>query len=78
MLSHNTAPFTACILTGYLLLFQDEDENQSDVAEYEYGSRDGWDIRPKGRNRERLEKETSEREEEDVGESCKPKLNGKQ
>lgn len=66
-----------CILTSNLLSFQDEDESQSDVAEYEYGSRDSWDIRPKGRTRERLE-EASNREEEDAGESYEPKLNGKQ
>ena len=83
MLSHSStlivlSLFTVYILTSYLLLFQDEDKSQSDVAEYEYGSRDSWDIRPKGRNRDRLEEETSEREEEDVGESYEPKLNGKQ
>jgi hypothetical protein len=58
--------------------FQDEDDGQSDVAEYEYGSRDSWDIRPKRRTRERLGKEASEREEEAGGESHEPKLNGKQ
>ena len=67
-----------CILTSNLFSFQDEDESQSDVAEYEYGSRDSWDIRPKARTRERLEEEAGERVEEDVGESYKPKLNGKQ
>ena len=48
------------------------------MAEYEYGSKDSWDIRPKGRTRERAKEETVEREEDDDGESHEPKLNGKQ
>lgn len=49
------------------------------MAEYEYGSRESWDIRPKRRSRERFSKEASEREEEKAGgESHEPKLNGKQ
>ena len=50
------------------------------MTEYEYGSRDRWDIRPKTRTRERLGQEASEREEgeEDIGgEGYKPKMNGK-
>lgn len=66
-------------MTDYLFSFQDEDESQSDVAEYEYGSRDRWDIRPKRRTRERLGQEASEREEEDDigGEGYEQKMNGK-
>ena len=49
------------------------------MAEYEYGSRDRWDIRPKRRTRERLGQEASEREEEDDigGEGYEQKMNGK-
>ena len=70
-------------LTDCLCSFQDEDESQSDVTEYEYGSQDKWDIRPKTRTRERLgqkacEREEGEGEEEDIGgEGYKPKMNGK-
>ena len=46
------------------------------MAEYEYGSRDSWNIRSKGR-RERNKEEASRRE--DGGEeSHEPKMNGKQ
>ena len=53
------------------------------MTEYEYGSQDKWDIRPKTRTRERLRQEASEREEGEGeeegigGEGYKPKMNGK-
>ena len=50
------------------------------MAEYEYGSMDSWDIRPKGRTRDssRHKEEPSEREDDGDRDSHEPKLNGRQ
>ena len=61
----------------YGTYIQDEGNSQSEVAEYEYGSKDSWDIKPKAR-RERNRKQTCEREDNNDGDGHEPKMNGKQ
>ena len=56
------------IIHPYWSFFQDGDEGQSDGAEYEYGSKDRWNVQPRRERRERLKEE---REGEEITESHK-------